>query len=228
MKKSSKRAVAKSPKPSLPTPRKGAVLLVVDGETADQAGERTGAQIVAPELAACRVIVAAEGKTVFGETIDVPGMLAALRTQGQAVNSGDMSRVEAMLLSQATALQTLSARLIERSVAQDMLAQYETHMRLALKAQAQSRATLETLANVRNGPVIYARQANVASGAPMQVNNGPDPGLRSSSPPSLNSCPSQSVDIASPEERAEPTHEPLPSTKRLSRSQTPKPGKGNN
>ena len=45
-------------------------------------------------------------------------------------------------------------------------------MRLALKAQAQSRATLETLANVRNGPVIYARQANVAAGAPMQVNNG--------------------------------------------------------
>jgi hypothetical protein len=83
-----------------------------------------------------------------------------------------MSRVEAMLVNQATALQSLFARLIERGVAQDSLPQYEAHMRLALKAQAQSRATLETLANVRNGPVIYARQANVAAGAPMQVNNG--------------------------------------------------------
>lgn len=99
-------------------------------------------------------------------------MLAALRAQGAAINAGDMNQVEAMLVNQATALQSLFARLIERGVAQDSLPQYEAHMRLALKAQAQSRATLETLANVRNGPVIYARQANVAAGAPMQVNNG--------------------------------------------------------
>jgi hypothetical protein len=47
----------------------------------------------------------------------------------------------------------------------------ETYMRLALKAQAQCRATLETLGSIKNPPVIYARQANIANG-PQQVNNG--------------------------------------------------------
>jgi hypothetical protein len=141
-------------------------------ETPDQAGERVGNQLAAPELAAWRVIAAAEKTSGLGDLIDTPGMLAALRAQGAAINAGDMNQVEAMLANQATALQSLFARLIERGVAQDSLPQYEAHMRLALKAQAQSRATLETLANVRNGPVIYARQANVAAGGPMQVNNG--------------------------------------------------------
>ena len=36
----------------------------------------------------------------------------------------------------------------------------ETYMRLALKAQSQCRATLETLANIKNPPTVFARQAN--------------------------------------------------------------------
>jgi hypothetical protein len=152
-------------------PRKALPLLFVIGDTPDQAGERIGVQVAAPELAAFRVIAAAEKTSGLGEIIDTPGMLAALRAQGAAINAGNMNRVEAMLVNQATALQTLFVRLAERGLAQDSLPQYEAHMRLALKAQAQSRATLDTLANVRNGPVIYARQANVAAGAPMQVNN---------------------------------------------------------
>lgn len=44
-------------------------------------------------------------------------------------------------------------------------------MRLALKAQAQCRATPETLANIKNPPVVYARQANIANGT-QHVNNG--------------------------------------------------------
>jgi hypothetical protein len=169
-------AKRKKPTANLPTvphpPRKALPLLSVIGDTPDQAGERIGVQVAAPELAAWRVIAAAEKTSGLGDLIDTPGMLAALRAQGAAINAGDMNQVEAMLVNQATALQSLFARLIERGVAQDSLPQYEAHMRLALKAQAQSRATLETLANVRNGPVIYARQANVAAGAPMQVNNG--------------------------------------------------------
>ena len=43
-------------------------------------------------------------------------------------------------------------------------------MRLALKAQAQARATAETLALIKN-PMPYIRQANIANG-PQQVNNG--------------------------------------------------------
>jgi hypothetical protein len=44
-------------------------------------------------------------------------------------------------------------------------------MRLALKAQSQCRATLETAAAMKNSqPVAFVRQANVAHG-PQQVNN---------------------------------------------------------
>jgi hypothetical protein len=45
----------------------------------------------------------------------------------------------------------------------------ERYMRLALKAQAQCRATIETLAALKSPPVVYARQANVAG--QQQVNN---------------------------------------------------------
>ena len=45
-------------------------------------------------------------------------------------------------------------------------------LRLALKAQGQCRATLETLAALKNPPAaVFAQQANIAHG-PQQVNNG--------------------------------------------------------
>jgi hypothetical protein len=46
----------------------------------------------------------------------------------------------------------------------------ERYMRMAMKAQNQCRMTLETLSNIKNPPVIYAKQANIANG-PQQVNN---------------------------------------------------------
>ena len=45
-------------------------------------------------------------------------------------------------------------------------------MRLALKAQAQSRSTVEALAEIKNPrPVQFVKQANMTTG-PQQVNNG--------------------------------------------------------
>ncbi|MBP0579584.1 hypothetical protein J8I29_09720 [Labrys sp. LIt4] len=87
------------------------------------------------------------------------------------VQSGSMSGCEAMLMGQAVALQSLFMSLSRRAAAQDYLKQYETYLRLALKAQSQCRAALETLAAIKNPPVVFARQANIANG-PQQVNNG--------------------------------------------------------
>ena len=51
-------------------------------------------------------------------------------------------------------------------------------MRLALKAQSQARATIETLAEMKSPrQVLIARQANVSAG-PQQINNGPSPSVR--------------------------------------------------
>src|SRR6185437_3352262 len=46
----------------------------------------------------------------------------------------------------------------------------ETYMKLALRAQNQARMTLETLATIKNPPVVFAKQANIANN--QQVNNG--------------------------------------------------------
>lgn len=47
----------------------------------------------------------------------------------------------------------------------------EPYMRLALNAQGQCRATIDTLAAIKNTPVVFARQANL-SNWPQQVNKG--------------------------------------------------------
>ena len=48
----------------------------------------------------------------------------------------------------------------------------DTYLRLALKAQGQCRATLETPTNIKKPrPMAFVKQANIAHG-PQQVNNG--------------------------------------------------------
>jgi hypothetical protein len=83
-----------------------------------------------------------------------------------------MGRPEALLTSQAQTLDALFnhlTRLAYRNWSDLNVA--ERLLRLAFKAQSQSRATVETLGNLRNPPMVIARQANIAHG-PQQVNNG--------------------------------------------------------
>jgi hypothetical protein len=165
----------KPKKPATPTaekfPRKAIPLILLQGDSEEVAARKFSALATSPELAAYRVIGAAEGTNPIGEQIDVPTLLEQLREQSAAVNRGEMMQAEAMLMNQATALQSLFVRLAEASMRASMLPQQETAMRLALKAQGQCRATLETLAAIKNPPVIYAKQVNQTTG-PQQINNG--------------------------------------------------------
>lgn len=114
----------------------------------------------------------------FGKNeIDINDYVTELSSQVQAVNSGNLSRAEAILVSQAHTLDALFNRLVCRAIGQDQIKFYEPYMRLALKAQSNCRATIEALAAIKNPPVIYARQANIANG-PQQVNNGIPPPAR--------------------------------------------------
>lgn len=141
--------------------------------TSPEGARRDVARMMAsPETAAARVIAATEGPSGMGEDLDVPELVECLREQAIAVNGGNMTNVEAVLSNQATALQSLFARMIERGMGSELLAQYEAHMRIALRAQAQCVRTLEALAAIRNPPVIFAKQANISAG-PQQVNYGP-------------------------------------------------------
>jgi hypothetical protein len=152
-------------------PRKNIPVFIEENDSEKVIAQKYAAVVTSPELAAYRVINAAEGKTDVGDGIDVPALMADLRAQGAVVNGGEMRQAEAMLINQATALQSLFARLAERGMTCTGMAQYEADMRLALRAQAQCRSTLETLAAIKNPPVIFAKQANIASGH-QQINNG--------------------------------------------------------
>lgn len=154
-----------------PTDRIGArKTLEIHVTDPEQARRDIARLLVSPEFAAARAVRAVEGESHFGAKLDTPELLECLRAQARQVNGGDLSDLEAMLMNQATALQTLFARLMERGMVQTALPCFETHLRLALRAQAQCRATVETLATIKNPPVVFARQANIAN--QQQVNNG--------------------------------------------------------
>lgn len=117
-------------------------------------------------------VVEAYSKGSFGET-DINVLIDELRTQFDKVENGDLQYCESMLVGQANALQAIFVSLARRAANQQYLNQYETYLRLALKAQNQSRMTLETLATIKNPPMVFAKQANINQGSGnQQVNNG--------------------------------------------------------
>lgn len=125
--------------------------------------------IASPEFRAVNIL---EKTTCMAAQFDVPDMLSELRTQIDAVKRGDMSRLEAMLITQAISLEDLFVNLTRQGMMQERLSGMEISLRLALKAQNQCRATLETLSAVKNPPIIYAKQANISAGH-QQINNAP-------------------------------------------------------
>jgi len=112
----------------------------------------------------------------FGQ-LDITALVDELASQIKGVNNGDLQRPEAMLIAQAHTLEAIFHELARRAAVNmgEYIAAAETYMRLALKAQSQCRATLETLAAIKNpAPVAFVQQANIAHG-PQQVNNGAAP-----------------------------------------------------
>lgn len=112
------------------------------------------------------------GHGTFGE-LSLTDCAKVLKGTAQGLNDGDLSAAVTMLSSQAVALNAMFGELARRSALNmgEYLDASERYMRLALKAQGQCRATLETLAAIKNPPVVFARQANINNGGQQQVNN---------------------------------------------------------
>lgn len=108
--------------------------------------------------------------------LSITELVASVKAHGEKVNGNDMAAAEQMLTAQAIALNAIFSEMARRAALNmgEHLDATDRYMRLALKAQGQCRATLETLATVKNPPVVFARQANIAHG-PQQVNNGVAP-----------------------------------------------------
>ena len=153
------------------TPRKH-LELPTKANNVDAIGRAYAKHFTGGAFAALRVIAAADKSAGYERDMDMPALLATLRDQGEAASTGDLAQAEAMLMNQATALQSVFARLIERGMGCTEIAPFEANLRMGLRAQSQCRATLETLAAIKNpASVAFVRQANIAHG-PQQVNNG--------------------------------------------------------
>ncbi|MBI5611895.1 MAG: hypothetical protein HY942_02320 [Gammaproteobacteria bacterium] len=110
----------------------------------------------------------------FGE-IAVNTLVADLGKQCELASNGDLLRAEALLMAQAHTLDAIFHTLARRASNCERLNLFDVNLRLALKAQSQCRATLETLAEIKNPMAgAYVRQANIAAGH-QQVNNGLPP-----------------------------------------------------
>lgn len=119
------------------------------------------------------------GRGTMGDDISINSYVIAFTDAAKEVNSNDFTQVEAMLMGQAMALNVMFGELTCRSAnnlngGTEYRQSMETYLKMALKAQNQCRMTLETLSNIKNPPVVYAKQANIAHG-PQQVNNAPAP-----------------------------------------------------
>jgi hypothetical protein len=102
---------------------------------------------------------------------DVNALTKILGQQTADVIDGSMVRPEAMLLCQAHTLDALFNSLTMKGLDQTHTPHYEVFMKLAFKAQSQCRSTLQSLSDIKNPSVVYAKQANINNGN-QQINNG--------------------------------------------------------
>lgn len=145
---------------------------VPPGQTRDQAMAWVATNGIVGN--ACTVV--SFGEPTFGE-MSLTDCARALKETAQGLNGGDLSAAVTMLATQAVALNAMFGELARRAHANMgvHIDATDRYMRLALKAQSQSRATFETLAAIKNPPVLFARQANINNGGQQQVNNEPMP-----------------------------------------------------
>lgn len=109
-------------------------------------------------------------KPMLGE-LDFTEAVAVMKEKSEKIIAGDLSELESTLTAQIVSLNVIFNALARRSANCEYLNQMETNLRLALKAQAQCARTAEILATIKNPPIVYAKQANIAQGH-QQINNG--------------------------------------------------------
>ena len=172
-----------------------------DPEQDQQLGDQRHTMALSSSISAA-VVTEAYLRPVYGkDTLNLHGIAHSLSSSAQALQ-GDtpLRQVEEMLLAQANALNAMFTSLAERATKQEYMKNLEAFTRLALKAQSQCRATLETLAEIKQPRhVVIAQQANLAH--QQQVNNGT--GQPGSAPPEAQQAiehqPGQPIPASAPD-----------------------------
>ena len=141
------------------------------GETADQAKARAA---LSPEYYAAASIFQL-GQILSSRDVDLTSLAKGLEYQSQNLSEGDLGQVESMLTAQAHTLDALFHNLLRRAELNmgNEFSVVEKLLKLALKAQSQSRTTLDSLASMKKPPPELIKQTNIAHGH-QQVNNFPE------------------------------------------------------
>lgn len=132
-------------------------------------------------------LIVAEYASGLDGDVKLSDLVNAFLEDIEAVHTGDLKQAEAMLFAQAQALQSMFVFTARQARHAEKVHQQDILMRMALKAQAQCRATIETLANIKNPPVVFARQANINQGGQQQINNAPPPVSPAAAPAAIGS-----------------------------------------
>ena len=141
-----------------------------DGALTASSAKGKGVLATAPSLNNAAVIESFQAN-VMGKDADLGAMVEMLEISVKTISKDDLSGLEAMLVGQATALQTIFTSLSRRAAAQQQLPHFQTYMGLALKAQAQGRATITALGDLKHPrQASFFGQTNLTTG-PQQVNN---------------------------------------------------------
>ena len=112
-------------------------------------------------------------KPALGE-IDFTEAVAVMKEKSEKIIAGDLSELESTLAEQVVPLNAIFNTLAKRAETCEYLNQVEANLRLALKAQAQCARTVEVLTAMKNPPIVFAKQANIAHGH-QQINNNQSP-----------------------------------------------------
>jgi hypothetical protein len=143
-------------------------------ETSPMTAERKAKAALSGSVNNASVILMYQ-ENIMGKDIDINELILGLQDTCKDVHAGDLKSVETMLVTQAKALQTIFSSLARKAHVQTHQKHYEAFLGLALKAQAQSRATITALVDLKYPrQATYVKQANIAHGA-QQVNNGTAP-----------------------------------------------------
>lgn len=138
----------------------------------DETGEQAIAKAaISPSLNSAQVVDAYQGN-ILGGDVELDALIEMLQRSMDESCSGNTKSLESMLIGQANALQTIFVSLAKRAQCQQYQRNFESFLALALKAQSQSRSTIQAVIDLKYPrQSTYVNQANIANG-PQQVNNG--------------------------------------------------------
>lgn len=142
--------------------------LVVEQSTKETDGEALARTILQSGIRHGLVASSFSAKTI-GSGIDLPGIgdyATYIANAGKQAEAGDLGMVSRMLTAQAITLDSMFVELARRAALNmgEYVNAADTYGRLALKAQSQSRATLETLAKLHQPREQTVRHVHVSEG----------------------------------------------------------------